>query len=89
MLAGQVDCDNDPRDGGLLAGRVALERAVGLYLAKTSLFDYAVSVRPTHISGKSIFISVSWLGAHEHARDREGSVRAGPILAYRQDSQHV
>ena len=89
MLAGQVDCDNDPRDGGLLADRVALERAVGLYLAKTSLFDYAVSVRPTHISGKSIFSSFAWDGAHEHGRDREGSVRPEAILAYRQDSQHV
>ena len=79
MLDGQVHCDNDPRDGGVRAGRVAYERAVGLSLSQASLFESEELLKPTHSVGKSILRS---LGLHvlvEHARDREGSVRAGPI----------
>ena len=51
VLDGQVDCDNDPRDGGLLAGRVAYERAVGLSKARSSLFDYEELAKPAHSVG--------------------------------------
>ena len=52
------------------------ERRESLSKAEVSLFDYALSARPTHIVGKSVFSSFAWDGAHEHARDREGS--SGP-----------
>ena len=39
MHDGQVICDEDPRDGGLRAGRVANERAVGLYFSESSLAE--------------------------------------------------
>ena len=39
MHAGQVICDEEHRDGGLRAGRVANERAVGLYFSESSLAE--------------------------------------------------
>ena len=40
VLDGQVHSGEDPREGGLRAGRVALECAESLSLAETSLFEY-------------------------------------------------
>ena len=58
MLDGQVHCDNDPRDGGVRAGRVAYERAVGLSLSQASLFESEELLKPTHSVGKSILRSL-------------------------------
>ena len=45
MLDGQVVCDEDPRDVGLLAGRVALERADSWSFSKDALVDCALPAK--------------------------------------------
>ena len=45
MLAGQVICDEDPRDGGLRAGQVANERAVSFIFFKTALFEITLPAK--------------------------------------------
>ena len=87
--AGQVHSDEDHRDGGLLAGRVAFGRPYSLYLAKASRVEYLSTQKKKHMLGTAHLISLRWNALLEHARDRAGSSRAGPILEHVQDSQHV
>ena len=60
--AGQVHSDEDHRDGGLLAGRVALGRLNCLYLVETSLFDYEDSAKPKHMLRSALILSLSCVG---------------------------
>ena len=87
--AGQVHSDEDHRDGGLRAGRVAFGRPYSLYLAETSRVEYLFTQKPRHMLGTALLFSLAWNALLEHARDRAGSSRAGPILEHVQDSQHV
>ena len=89
VLDGQVISGEHLRDGGLLAGRVAVERSESLSLAVTSLFESEEPAQTVRYLRTSILCSFAWDGTHEHGRDRAGSSGAGPILAYRHDSQHV
>ena len=87
--AGQVHSDEDHRDGGLRAGRVAYERPKCLYLSETSRVEYLFTQKPKHMLGTALLFSLAWNALLEHARDRAGSSRAGPLLEHVQDSQHV
>ena len=87
--AGQVHSGEDHRSGGLLAGRVAFRRPNCLYLAKASRVEYLFTQKPKHMLGTALLFSLAWNALLEHARDRAGSSRAGPILEHVQDSQHV
>ena len=89
MHAGQVLSDEDHRDGGLRAGRVAFGRPNSLYLAKASLVEYLFTQKYIHMLGTALLFSLAWNALLEHARDRAGSSRAGPILEHGEDSQHV
>ena len=89
ILAGQVLSDEEHRDGGLRAGRVALGRPYCLSLAKASLVEYLFTQNDIHIARTALLFSLRWNALLEHARDRAGSSRAGPILEHGEDSQHV
>ena len=89
MHAGQVLSDEEHHDGGLLAGRVALERPYSLYLAETSRVEYLFTQKNKHMLLTAHLISLAWDALLEHARDRAGSSRAEPILEHGEDSQHV
>ena len=86
--AGQVHSDEDHRDGGLLAGRVAFGRPICLYLAETSFVEYLFTQKNIHMLRTALLFSLAWNALLEHARDRAGSSRAGPILEHVEDSQH-
>ena len=51
VLAGQVRCDEDARGGGLLAGRVAVERPESLYFSEMPLVEYLTGKKSTDILG--------------------------------------
>ena len=87
--AGQVHSDEDHRDGGLRAGRVASGARIACYLAKASLVEYLFTQNDIHIARTALLFSLRWNALLEHARDRAGSSRAGPILEHGEDSQHV
>ena len=89
MHAGQVICDDEHLYCGLRAGRVAFGRPNCLYLAKASRVEYLFTQKPKHMLGTALLFSLAWNALLEHARDRAGSSRAGPILEHVQDSQHV
>ena len=89
VLDGQVISGEHLRDGGLLAGRVAVERSESLSLAVTSLFESEEPAQTVRYLRTSILCSFAWDGTHEHGRDRAGSSGPGPILEHEQDSQHV
>ena len=89
MHAGQVLSDEEHRDGGLRAGRVAYGRPICLYLAEASRVEYLSTQKKKHMLRTAHLISLRWNALLEHARDRAGSSRAGPILEHVQDSQHV
>mgnify|MGYP001349924538 CR=1 FL=1 len=63
--AGQVLSAEDPHDGGLLAGRVAVERSESLSLAVTSLFESEEPARTVRYLRTSILCSFAWDGTHE------------------------
>ena len=50
VLDGQVFSGEEHHDGGLCAGRVAVERAVGLYFFKTSIVAYLHSQKSKNSS---------------------------------------
>ena len=87
MHAGQAVSDEHLHEGGLRAGQVAHERAESLSLAVTSLFESEEPARTVRYLRTSILCSFAWDGTHEHARDREGSIGAGPILEHKEDTQ--
>ena len=87
--AGQVHSDEDHRDGGLRAGRVASGARIACYLAKASLVEYLFTQKDIYMLGTALLFSLCWNALLEHARDRAGSSRAGPILEHVEDSQHV
>ena len=89
MHAGQVLSDEEHRDGGLRAGRVAYGRPICLYLAEASRVEYLSTQKKKHMLRTAHLISLRWNALLEHARDRAGSSRAGPILEHGEDSQHV
>ena len=80
VLDGQVISGEHLRDGGLLAGRVAVERSESLSLAVTSLFESEEPAQTVRYLRTSILCSFAWDGTHEHGRDRAGSSGAGPIF---------
>ena len=51
MLDGQVNRDEDTRDGGLLAGRVALDRHKSLTLFGITLVEYLYVQKSNYILG--------------------------------------
>ena len=51
VLDGQVLSGEEHHDGGLRAGRVAVERAVGLYFFKTSIVEYLHSQKTKYMLG--------------------------------------
>ena len=61
MLAGQVISDEEHHDGGLRAGPVAYERAVGLYFFKVSLVEYLHSKICKHMLVTTTSSSPRWL----------------------------
>ena len=89
MHAGQVHSAEDHRGGGLLAGRVAVDYANCLSLLEAALVEYLYVQKSTDNLGCALLISCAWHVLSEHARDRGGSVRDGPIYEHAQDSQHV
>ena len=60
MLAGQVISGEEHHDGGLRAGRVAVERAVGLYFFKVSLVEYLHSKICKHMLVTTTSSSPRW-----------------------------
>ena len=56
--AGQVHSDEDHRDGGLRAGRVAFGRPNSLYLAKASLVEYLFTQKYKHMLGTALLFSL-------------------------------
>ena len=62
MLAGQVLSDEHDHDDGLRAGRVALERAVGLYFFKTALFEKYLPAKTADYILSARFVSFTWVG---------------------------
>ena len=60
--AGQVHSAEHHHDGGLLAGRVAVERGYGLSFFKSSLVEYLYPLKPAHIVVIALFISLAWVG---------------------------
>ena len=86
--AGQVHSAEDLLDGGLRAGRVALERPESLYFSEVPLVEYLHGKKSTHILRCALLFSGAWHVLIEHARDRGRSVRDEPILEHAQDSQH-
>ena len=88
MLDGQVHSGEEHHDGGVCAGRVAVERALGLYLVEPSIVEYLFVQKLKHILGIALLFSCAWHVWLEHGRDRGRSAGAGPILEHAQDSQH-
>ena len=60
MHAGQVVCDEDPRDVGLRAGRVASERADSLSFFETALVESCMPANTAHMLRTTILISLAW-----------------------------
>ena len=58
MHAGQVLSDEEHRDGGLLAGRVAFGRPICLYLAETSRVEYLFTQIYKHMLGTALLFSL-------------------------------
>ena len=62
MLDGQVHSGEEHHDGGVCAGRVAVERALGLYLVEPSIVEYLFVQKCKHILGIALLLRVGWDG---------------------------
>ena len=61
VLDGQVFSGEEHHDGGLRAGRVVVERAVGLYFFKPSIVEYLHSRNCKHMLVTTTSSSPRWL----------------------------
>ena len=60
ILDGQVISGEEHHDGGLRAGRVAVERAVSMIFSKTALVEYLHSQKPKNMLVTTTSCSPRW-----------------------------
>ena len=60
MLDGQAISGEHLHDGGLRAGQVAYERAVGFIFSETSLFEITLPAKTADYILTALFYSLTW-----------------------------